>query len=193
MRHFSWQAPIDKITHEDVAAVIGGIAGRSQAAHAFKDIRSFFNWCLPRYLKSSPCMGLKPPVQNAPRARVLTEAELAAVWNAAAAHGYPFGSIVKLLLLTGQRRGEIAALRSEWVRGDGILFLTEITKNGREHILPIGQMASSIIGGIKQKRLLFQARGSESAVQRICGSRREAQCGSRFRRNRRPTWCSRVL
>lgn len=70
MRHFSWQAPIDKILHQDVASVIEAIAGKSQAAHAFKDIRSFFNWCVPRYLKSSPCLGLKSPAQNAPACEV---------------------------------------------------------------------------------------------------------------------------
>lgn len=179
MRHFSWQTPIDKITHQDVTAVIEGIAGRSQAAHAFKDIRSFFNWCVPRYLKSSPCLGLKPPVQNAPRARVLTDAELAAVWNAAVAHGYPFGSIVRLLILTGQRRGEIAALRSEWVRDDVIILPAKITKNGREHILPIGKMASSIILGIKHKGLLFQARGSEAPFSGFGASKKsiDAKCG----------------
>jgi integrase len=177
-RHFSWQSPIDKITHQDVVEVIEGIAGKSQAAHAFKDIRSFFNWCVPRYLKSSPCHGLKPPAQNAPRARVLSEQELRAVWNAAEDYGYPFGSIVQLLILTGQRRGEIAALRSDWVKDEAIRFPAEITKNGREHVLPIGHIANSIIDGIKSKGLLFQARGSESPFSGFAASKKsiDAKC-----------------
>ena len=43
------------------------------------------------------------------RDRVLTDAELAAVWNAAPDNEY--GRIVKLLMLTGQRRDEIGSLR----------------------------------------------------------------------------------
>jgi integrase len=160
-RHFSWQMSIDKITHHDVAGAIDAIEGRSQAAHAFKDLRSFFNWCVPRYLKSSPCAGLRPPAQNAPRARVLSDVELRTVWSAAAAYGYPFGTIVQLLILTGQRRGEIAALRSEWVKDDFIVFPAAITKNAREHVLPLGEAAFAIIRQVEGNGPLFQARRSE--------------------------------
>jgi integrase len=160
-RHFPWQTSIDKITHRDVADAIAAVSGRSQAAHAFKDIRSFFNWCVPRHLKASPCAGLRPPAQNAPRARVLSDVELRVVWNAAAAYGYPFGAIVRLLILTGQRRGEIAALRSEWVKNDVVVFPAEITKNAREHVLPLGEVAIATILQIERKGLLFQARGSD--------------------------------
>jgi integrase len=160
MRHFSWQMPIDKITHRHIDEAISEIKRRSQAAHAFKDIRSFFNWCVPRYLSSSPCLGLKPPPQNSPRARVLNDLELSAVWNAATAYGYPFGTIIQLLILTGQRRGEIAALRSEWVKKDSIQFPSEVTKNGRDHELPIGPMAAALIKQIGGTGLLFPARGS---------------------------------
>lgn len=114
-----------------------------------------------------------------PRARCLTNAELAAVWYAADAHGHPFGNIVKLLILTGQRRGEIAALRSEWVTGNVIVFPADITKNGREHTLPIGRMAASIILGTKCKGLLFQARGSEAPFSGFGASKKsiDAKCG----------------
>jgi len=47
-RHFKWQKPVDKITHNDVAQVIDDIKAKSEAAHALKDIRAFFNWCVPR-------------------------------------------------------------------------------------------------------------------------------------------------
>jgi len=160
-RHFSWQTSIDKISHQDVAEAIAAIKGRSQAAHAFKDIRSFFNWCVPRYLKSSPCAGLKSPAQNAPRARVLSNAELRAVWKAAVTYGAPFGTIVRLLILTGQRRGEIAALRSEWIGDDVIVFPAEFTKNAREHVLPLVEMTQAIIREVAREGLLFQARGSD--------------------------------
>jgi integrase len=177
-RHFPWQTTIDKISHEDVAEAIAAIEGRSQAAHAFKDIRSFFNWCVPRYLKSSPCAGLRPPTQNPPRTRVLSNEELRAVWNAAAAYGAPFGSIVRLLILTGRRRGEIAALHSEWVKDDVIVFPAEITKNARVHVFPPGEMALSIIRQAAREGLLFQARGSDLPFSGFAASKKALDANS---------------
>ena len=106
-RHFEWTKPIDQITHHDVLIALAAIEARSQRAHALKDIRTFFNWCIPRYLKSSPCIGIRKPAQK-PRDRVLTDDELCEVWNRAREIGYPYGSIVQLLILTGQRLSEIA-------------------------------------------------------------------------------------
>ncbi len=160
-KHFTWRDPIDKITYRDAAEVIDGIKGKSQAFHAFKDLKTFFNWCVPRYLKMSPCQGLKPPGQNPPRSRVLNNDELRAVWRAATEYGYPFGDIVRLLILTGQRRGEIAGLRRDWVNGDMIEFPPEVTKNAREHRLPIGALTQGILNPIKGDGLLFPARRSE--------------------------------
>ena len=129
-RYFKWEKPLDKITHEDVATVIGSIAAKSEAAHALKDIRTFFNWCIPRYLSASPCAGLKKQSFK-PRERVLTDDELVKVWRRADEIGHPYGTIVKLLILTGQRAGEIAALRWAWISDAALTLPAEITKNAR--------------------------------------------------------------
>jgi hypothetical protein len=100
--YFKWTKPLEKITHEDVATVIDGIKAKSEASHALKDLRTFFNWCIPRYLKSSPCVGIKRHPQKS-RDRVLSDDELAKVWHRAKELGYPYGTIVQLLILTGQR------------------------------------------------------------------------------------------
>ena len=81
LKHFTWKRPLDKITHEDVAQALAAIEAPSARAHALKDIRTFFNWCIPRYLSASPCQGLKMAPQPS-RARVLSDDELKAVWNA---------------------------------------------------------------------------------------------------------------
>src|ERR1700733_6941547 len=93
-RHFQWTKPIDQITHHDVLNALESIEARSQRAHALKDIRTFFNWCTPRYLNSSPCIGITKPIQK-PRDRVLTDNELRKVWNRAREIGYPYGTIVQ--------------------------------------------------------------------------------------------------
>ena len=134
-RHFLWTKPLDQITHQDVLDVLDGIEGRSQRAHALKDIRTFFNWCIPRYLKSSPCVGIKKPAQKS-RERVLADDELYRVWKRAGEIGYPYGTIVQLLILTGQRLGEIAALRWEWIEEATITFPGGVTKNARTSRIP---------------------------------------------------------
>jgi hypothetical protein len=75
-RHFHWQKTIDKITHNDIAGVIDGIERQSAACHALKDIRTFFNWCVPKYVAYSPCQGIRMPAKYVPRQRVLTDHEI---------------------------------------------------------------------------------------------------------------------
>src|ERR1700733_5598566 len=74
--YFNWTKRLDKITHNDIALVIDSIKAPSEANHAVQSIRTFFSWCVPRYLKHSPCEGPKKPHKHVPRARVLTDEEL---------------------------------------------------------------------------------------------------------------------
>lgn len=163
-RHFTWRKPLDKITHEDLAQVLDGIEAPSERAHAYANVRIFFNWCIPRYLSASPCVGYEAPSPQS-RARVLTDEELKRVWIAADAIGYPFGTIVKLLILTGQRRGEIAALQWDWISDTQISMPGTITKNGREHTFPLSVSAATILKKMKQAPhtlLLFSAKGQSA-------------------------------
>jgi integrase len=60
----------------------------------------------------SPIEGMKPPPLPPSRDRVLSDDDLALVWRGTEALGYPFGPLVRLLVLTGARREEVAAM--EW-------------------------------------------------------------------------------
>src|SRR5207248_3236424 len=72
-------------------------------------------------------------------------------------------TIVRLLLLTGQRRGEIAALRAEYVNGDIITLPATLCKNGREHRFPTSAQSSAILAPLcNSTGLLFPARHSTS-------------------------------
>ena len=144
LKHFAWTRQLDKITHEDVATALEAIKAPSARAHALKDIRTFFNWCVPRYLPSSPATGLVMDSQPT-RSRVLSDEELVKVWRAAELIGYPFGHIVMMLILTGQRRSEIGSLRAEYIHGDRITLPPEVTKNGREHTFPLTVMAATLL------------------------------------------------
>jgi integrase len=178
-RHFQWTKPLDQITHQDVLTALDGIEARSQRAHALKDIRTFFNWCIPRYLNVSPCIGIKKPAQK-PRDRVLTDDELCKVWNRAREIGYPYGTIVQLLILTGQRLSEIAGLRWEWIREGAVTFPSEITKNARVSKIPLGAMARRLIEETpRHSSLLFPARGHTTKPFNGFGASKESldKCG----------------
>lgn len=130
----------------------------AMANNAFAALRLFCRWSLRRgYLLTSPCEGLETPSKLTPRDRVLNWEELKKVLRAARTD--TFGTIVLLLILTAQRRSEIAGLRSEWINRDaGILILpASITKNKREHVLPITPFALNLLPRVDG--VLFPARG----------------------------------
>lgn len=117
----------------------------SEQNHAFAIFRIFFRWAVRNhYLDRSPMEAMQLPNRSTPRERVLSRDELKAVWKASAG---TFGNIVKLLILTGQRRGEIAALRSEWINPTDrtITLPSSITKNRREHLFPFGDLAAELL------------------------------------------------
>lgn len=157
------------IRRADVLAITDGLMAKgkpSAARHAFAHVRKFFSWCVERgLLEVSPVAGLKPPVRARYRARALSMTEIATVYNAADGLGYPFGTIVKLLILTGQRRGEVAGM--EWIEIDAKAALwtmpSERTKNGRAHSLPLAPAALDIIKTIPRvsDTFAFPARGNE--------------------------------
>ena len=83
---------------------------------------------------------------------MLKDNELAAIWNALPASDY--GAIVKLLMLTGQRRDEIGALRWSEIdlSGEGVIHLPkERTKNRRPHMVPLSPAARAILATLREQ------------------------------------------
>lgn len=162
LRHFKIDKPISEVTRLDIVKPIDTLKRTpSEQKHAFVAVRTMFNWCRKRGLiETSPV----PPLtfRSQSRSRILSDDELRAVWRRAETFGYPYGPIVQLLILTGQRRGEIAALRRSWIRNDVIHFPGSLTKNDRDHALPLGSIARSIIEGLPDVGdLLFPSRLSD--------------------------------
>jgi integrase len=129
----------------------------SEHEHAFRVVRTFFNFCLKRgYLETSPMARLEAPRASVSRDRVLSNGELSRVWAQAQALGYPYGTIVQLLILTG----EVAALQWDWIDESGIALPASLTKNGRASRIPYSTLTHSIIATVPRKApLLFPARG----------------------------------
>lgn len=159
-RHFPYEKPLSEITRKDVVEHVTKLRDvPSIEQHAYVAIRTMMNWCIRHgYLASTPVPQLRFTTQS--RSRVLTDEELRIVWQRAEEVGYPYGTIVQLLILTGQRRGEIAGLRRSWITDDAITFPAGFTKNKREHRIPIGLLTAEIIAVIPGKTdLLFPAKG----------------------------------
>lgn len=152
---------IREVAKQDVLGVIDGIVADgapSAANHALAAIRKFFNWSVERGLVAeSPCAGIAKPARTISRERVLTEEELARIWKAAEAAGYPFGPIVQLLILSAQRRNEVASMR--WCdidRRDNLWTLpSEATKSNRAHSVPLSPQARAIIDGCPKLHDVF--------------------------------------
>jgi integrase len=109
-------------------------------------LSTFFAWCISEgFLEPpGPVAGTDKATEGS-RDRVLTDTELAAIWRALGPDDY--GDIVRLLILTGQRREEIGALRWSEVDVDrGLLMLSATrTKNKRQHEVPLAPMARGIL------------------------------------------------
>lgn len=115
----------------------------SQANHVFGALRTFFNWCEKRDYCASPLRKLTKPHREKTRSRVLSAEELTRIWKAC--ENDSFGKIVRLLMLTGQRRGEIAAMQRSWLADDVVTFPASITKNGKEHSIPQCELTRELV------------------------------------------------
>jgi integrase len=163
-RHYSLSGQLEDVTFAEMLRRLERIKSPSSYNSALASGRAFFNWCMRRrYITESPVMGLSRRYTPS-RSRVLTDDELKAVWVASDQCGM-FGVIVKLLILTGQRRGEICALRSEYFSNNQCTLPASLTKNGREHTFPTGPLCMSLVSSLRQTdtSLLFPARGKTNS------------------------------
>lgn len=76
------------------------------------------------------------------RERLLTEDEVRAIWNY---EDGVFSDIVKLLLLTGQRRSQISQLQQSWLTGDTINFPQGVMKSRRPHTIPFNLLTAQYL------------------------------------------------
>lgn len=160
---------ISDIRRADVADLIDGITKRSPAVAraTFAAIRPLFAWCMERDLIStSPCEGFRAPPRPKARERVLTDDELRLAWHGSDRLSGLFGPLVKLLILTGQRRAEVAGMT--WAELDletAVWRMTgDRTKNGRAHEVDLSEQALAVIEDIPRTgAFLFPARGEGAA------------------------------
>ena len=146
---------LDAITRADVAASLTKIAkdsGDIAANRARATLSKFYVWAIGEGVcDKNPVIGTNKRDENDPRERSLSNAEVARVWLAAPDNDY--GRIVKLILLTGCRRGELGNLKWSEIDMEArtITLPRERTKNYQEHIVPLSDTAMSILAAIEHR------------------------------------------
>jgi integrase len=170
--------PVAAITHRDVIRLIEGIVDRGaprQAHNVLGHIKTFFGWAVERGIygiELSPAAAIKPKRligEKNVRTRVLTDAELAAFWRATGRLNYPAGPLFRILLLTGQRKNEIAKARwREFDLNQKLLTVpAERFKSDSTHMVPLSDDAMVLLGTLPRWNagdFLFSTTGGEKAA-----------------------------
>lgn len=145
---------LDALKRADILELVDRVVDRGSpvaANRVLAAVKRFLNWTVDRGLiEVSPAGRVKAPTEEASRDRVLSDAELRLVWLAAEKSGPPFGQLVRLLLLTAQRRDEVGQMT--WGEIDVRAALWTIpagrAKNGKANDVPLSGPAVEILKGL---------------------------------------------
>lgn len=145
---------IQDIAKRDVIDLLDGIAdsGRVVTANRVRAyLNKFLNWCVERDILSvSPALGVKPTCKERARDRVLSDSEIRLFWQACTDTGQPWGHFGKMLLLTGQRVGEVVHITDDEITGKTWRLNRDRTKNGRAHDVPLSDAAREVLKGVER-------------------------------------------
>jgi integrase len=144
------------VTRADVSGCVKAVERKhssTTASRARAHLSAFFVWAIEGGLLGSggnPVDGSPRPAEPKPRERVLTDAELVAIWNAC--NGDDYGRILRLLILLGSRRREVGGM--PWTELDPVGVWTlpaERSKNKREHKIVLPPAALDIIASVPRR------------------------------------------
>jgi integrase len=160
--------PIASITRKQLRDMLDRLVANDTpmlANRAHSIARKLFGWAVEQeIIEVSPFVGLKAPAEEKSRDRILSDQELRAVWQAAGQMGV-YGSLVRLLILLAQRRGELAGLTfSECDLDKGLISLPgERVKNNRAHEIPLSPQAVALIEALPRnsERYVLSLRGGK--------------------------------
>lgn len=163
--------PASSITRADAIRAIdevqtkrGTISARRGMAYA----RACYGWALKRdLLQFNPFQGIAAPGQEKPRDRVLSLEEMAVIWKAASVLNVFHQPFFRLLILTLQRREEVAGMRWSEISPDGLTWTVPASraKNGRAHLVHLAPAARGILNAVPrigENDLVFPGRGDRS-------------------------------
>ena len=165
---------VQDITRRDVVLLLDSIRARAPitANRVHGALGRAFNFAAERgIIVDSPCTRIRKPVEK-PRERVLDDDEILAFWRGLESIDiYPATRLaLRLILITGQRPGEVAGMAWAEISGDVWTIPPERMKNGIEHKVPLVgtaldllDEARDILGG--EKYVFASSRGGgKSAI-----------------------------
>jgi integrase len=168
---------LSTITRKDVTRLVDEIKDRGalyQAHNVLGHAKTFFNWAIERGIygvETSPCDRIKPSRligPKSPRQRVLSDIEIAAFWRATKRMGYPIGPLFQMLLLTGQRKSEVA--EAQWREFDlrnGLWTVPpERFKSDATHVVPLSGDVMALLKTLPRWKgdFLFSSTGGKKPV-----------------------------
>lgn len=165
----AWRTrPLAGITKRDVMDVLDVLVERGSEVMANRTLAYFsmlFGWALNREIITvDPTARIKKPGAEQSRERVLTLEEMRAIWQGTeptqANHGELFTGIVRILMLTGQRREEVGGMRWSEIDGATWTLPAERTKNHREHVVHLSEPVLAIL---EERKAEQAAMGIKSA------------------------------
>ncbi len=139
------------IRKEDVVKLLDAAADRGASAEntTWQVCKAFFRFCETRLTDfRSPAATIRRPQKQTERDRVLTDAELATVWNAAKPQNAE-GRLCRMLILTGARRDEMAGLLRTEIQVDAIVLPKERTKTGVAHTIALTPLMRHVLAETK--------------------------------------------
>jgi integrase len=144
--------PIGEVTRQDIRAVLDRHmqAGRGHMANrVHATMSTFMHWAAGQdIIAVSPLTGMSRPMRREPsRDRVLSDAELGLVWHACEMLPPARRDAIRLLILTGMRRGEVCGLLWSDVGPEELTIPAVRMKTGVLHTVPLAPLALAIIQG----------------------------------------------
>jgi len=159
-----WRAQkVKDITRRDVVRLLNDIVDRGapiQANRTLTIVRRMFNFAVAQaVIEVSPCDKIEAPSAENQRHRVLSEEEICLFWRALdmASMEPNARRVLRLMLITGQRKGEIIGLRQEEIDSEKGLWVLPGTraKNGREHLIPLSPLAQIILSEAPSNKQVY--------------------------------------
>lgn len=176
--------PATEITRRDVISLLeDGLKSGPRASKTLLEmVRRMYNFAIERdRIQYSPCIGVKPLVAMKSKDRALTAGEIKVFWNSLDSTDMcaSMKSVLRTILLTGQRPGEVINMRASEIEGDWWTIPAERAKNGRENRVWLTDTVQGLISSAGE--LAFPSpRPGEGASESILCTRATARA---LRRN----------
>jgi integrase len=157
-----WDKPAEHLDRSSVVRVLDALAKNGSVAMASRTAaygRACFGWGLKRsQVHTNPFTDLPTMGAVSKRDRVLTDDELAEIWRATALVTSPFSHLVRVLMLTGQRREEVAGMAWGELSSDKTVWTIPAsrTKNAQPHIVPLSTAVQGIVKAMPRRKALVR-------------------------------------